>query len=125
MADTAVLPPALPQTAPIHSLAEEEVLDALDPLRHLRENAAPDVGADSGSTLLPAQPRSVLNEIIQLAFPLPPDSNAEEHGGALQNSLAIQLVVDASPGCGGVAWPAGEVSGSHRVHHSSSIHPSI
>jgi protein N-lysine methyltransferase METTL21A len=69
-------------------LAEEERLDELDPLRHLRED----------DELVPQQPHSVQNERVMLSFP------TANHGPA-----QIELVADAKPGCGGIAWPAGEV----------------
>ena len=71
-------------------LALEEQLDAVDPLRHLRQHDELD--------LVPAQPPSVHNQTLQFAFP--PDTH---------NAVSIRLLVDASPGCGGIAWPAGEV----------------
>lgn len=78
-------------------LALEEKLDALDPLRHLRN--------DDEQDIVPLQPPSVLNQTVELTFPTtacPP------------NSIVVRLSVDASPGCGGIVWPAGEVS-SNRV----------
>lgn len=74
-------------------LALEEQLDALDPLRHLRDDTELDI--------VPAQPPSVRNQTLQLAFPSP--------GTDVPNPVSIRLLVDASPGCGGIAWPAGEV----------------
>ncbi|KAI0347028.1 hypothetical protein BDW22DRAFT_1321329 [Trametopsis cervina] len=73
-------------------LALEEKLDALDPLRHLRN--------DDEQDIVPLQPPSVLNQTVELTFPTtacPP------------NSIVVRLSVDASPGCGGIVWPAGEV----------------
>lgn len=75
-------------------LALEEKLDELDPLRHLRKD----------DDIVPVQPPSILNQTLELTFP-PPDS----HDVHLSKPLHIQLCVDASPGCGGIAWPAGEV----------------
>jgi hypothetical protein len=78
--------------APDAELAEEERLDALDPLRHLREDedAADD---QDGMPLAPAQPRN------------PCGLQTFDFGG----SVSVALAVDAAPGCGGLAWPAGEV----------------
>ncbi|KAI0356719.1 hypothetical protein OH77DRAFT_227793 [Trametes cingulata] len=81
-------------------LALEEQLDELDPLRHLREDPGSSDGEGAG-TIVPAQPPSIHNQTIELAFPV-----ALQDG---QGSVAIRLAVDASPGCGGIAWPAGEV----------------
>ena len=78
-------------------LAREEQLDALDPLRHL--NLSP-----TADSLVPPQPPSVHNQTLELAFPSP---HAPRQPHAVP--VAIRLAVDASPGCGGIAWPAGEV----------------
>ncbi|KAF9817674.1 hypothetical protein IEO21_03330 [Rhodonia placenta] len=74
-------------------LLREENLDDLDPLRHLRGSADAD-----DADLVPAQPPSILDQTIELTFP----SDTSE-------TVSITLAVDASPGCGGIAWPAGEV----------------
>ncbi|KAI0676805.1 putative methyltransferase-domain-containing protein [Trametes maxima] len=84
-------------------LALEEKLDELDPLRHLREDGSDD------ENLVPVQPPSVHNQTIQLAFPAAPDVAP----------VAIKLAVDASPGCGGIAWPAGEVLASYISRRGS------
>ncbi|KAI0643742.1 putative methyltransferase-domain-containing protein [Trametes meyenii] len=78
-------------------LALEEKLDELDPLRHLREDGSDD------EHLVPLQPPSVHNQTIRLVFPTAPDVRP----------VPIKLAVDASPGCGGIAWPAGEVLASY------------
>ncbi|KAL1741586.1 putative methyltransferase-domain-containing protein [Schizophyllum fasciatum] len=88
--------------------ALEENLDYADPLRHLMHGA--DEGDDGPATdvtvlpppsLLPEQRPSVLGDTITLAFPDP-----VAHKGA--QPVNIQLKVDASPGCGGMHWPAGQ-----------------
>ncbi|EIN10826.1 hypothetical protein PUNSTDRAFT_51401 [Punctularia strigosozonata HHB-11173 SS5] len=73
---------------PAVDLAEEERLDELDPLRHLRDD----------DELVPSQPHSVQNERLTLSFPT-----------ADNGPVQIELLADAKPGCGGIAWPAGEV----------------
>ncbi len=82
----------------LSDLALEEKLDALDPLRHLRN--------DDGDErdIVPIQPPSIHNQTLELTFPTAGSLNAE---GVFQ--VLIRLLVDASPGCGGIAWPAGEV----------------
>ncbi|KAG0699849.1 putative methyltransferase-domain-containing protein [Suillus ampliporus] len=52
---------------------------------------------DEDTAVVPSQPRSILGETIRLSFPV--DSPL----------VSISLKVDASNGCGGIAWPAGEV----------------
>ncbi|KAI0959386.1 hypothetical protein AcW1_004223 [Taiwanofungus camphoratus] len=79
-------------------LVLEEKLDELDPLRHLRND---DDLQSNG--IVPVQPPSVHGQIIHLSFPT--FSIADD----VPDPVAIKLAVDASPGCGGIAWPAGEV----------------
>lgn len=76
----------------------DEALDALDPLRHLRGDESLADDGDSQS-IVPIQPRSTSNELIRLSFP--------DRG--CSTIIHVVLKVDASPGCGGIAWPAGEV----------------
>ncbi|KAI0028306.1 putative methyltransferase-domain-containing protein [Vararia minispora EC-137] len=71
------------------AIADEERLDQQDPLRHLREHA----------TIIPPQPTSVQNALLDLAVPLPTP----------HPPIRLTLAVDAAPGCGGITWPAGEV----------------
>ncbi|KAF9246900.1 putative methyltransferase-domain-containing protein [Melanogaster broomeanus] len=84
-----------------NEIALDEALDALDPLRHLRNDENVD-HHDESQNVVPIQPRSVHNEMIRLSFP---DHSADGCPAVIQ----ITLKVDASPGCGGIAWPAGEV----------------
>jgi hypothetical protein len=60
----------------MNSVALGEMLDALDPLRHLRE--------DTNDELVPPQIPTVINQTIELAFP------------PLKHT--VKLMVDASPG---------------------------
>lgn len=71
----------------------EENLDIIDPLRHLRND---------DKDIVPAQPPSIHNQIVRLQFP--------PFGDHLIDPITVTLAVDAAPGCGGIAWPAGEVS---------------
>ncbi|KAG8700289.1 hypothetical protein FRC08_004784 [Ceratobasidium sp. 394] len=81
----------------MNEVALDEKLDALDPLRHLRDNA--------DSELVPPQIPTVVNQTTELNFPpLEPP---------------VKLVVDAGPGCGGVAWPAGEVLSRYLARRRS------
>lgn len=72
----------------------DERLDELDPLRHLRQD-------HHGDALVPIQPESIQDQVIELSFSSSADSAI--------TPISIKLAVDASPGCGGIAWPAGEV----------------
>ncbi|KAG8846671.1 hypothetical protein FRC20_002927 [Serendipita sp. 405] len=79
---------------PGSDIAEEEQLDFSDPLRHLRVD---------DEALVPVQPPSIQRQIQNLNF----------------GSVELQLLVDAGPGCGGIAWPAGEVLSNYLVHRGS------
>ncbi|KAJ7667700.1 putative methyltransferase-domain-containing protein [Mycena polygramma] len=56
-----------------------------------------------GSDILPNQIPSVQQEMLSLSF-----SGADI-------TISVDLMLDASPGCGGVAWPAGEVLARYLV----------
>jgi len=93
---------------PLNEIARDEQLDIINPLRHLMEQSDDDIDIDPDtpepSKLLPVLPRqshSVQNEIHDLSF-------VNDHD-ASQLPITITLFVDASPGCGGIAWPAGQV----------------
>lgn len=89
--------------ASLNEIALDEALDILDPLRHLRTDANGFARDDEDTVVVPSQPRSILGETIRLTFP------------AESPLVSISLKVDASHGCGGIAWPAGEV-GSLVLH---------
>ncbi|OBZ71910.1 hypothetical protein A0H81_08267 [Grifola frondosa] len=72
-------------------LAQE---DDVDPLSHLRRDDDPD-------NIVPVQPPSIHDQTIKLSF--------SSHGDGLPSPIIITLAIDAAPGCGGIAWPAGEV----------------
>lgn len=57
-----------------------------------------------------------------IAPPRPPTTtvDAESHI-AVPGTPGVRLKVDAGPGCGGIAWPAGEVS---RMLPDRAVHPS-
>ena len=75
-------------------LEREELLDAEDPFRHLRDDDESDIHKLSVATcFIPTQQPSIKDQIIQLSF----------------GKVSVRLAVDAGPGCGGIAWPAGEV----------------
>ncbi|KAG6903314.1 hypothetical protein C0995_013067 [Termitomyces sp. Mi166 len=81
----------------------DEALDEIDPLRHLMHQSDDDGGGgNEPKILVPKQRRSVQGETLHLSFSSP----------CSQLSVEIALAVDASPGCGGITWPAGEVCSS-------------
>ncbi|KAI5894215.1 S-adenosyl-L-methionine-dependent methyltransferase [Schizophyllum commune H4-8] len=98
----------------------EENLDYADPLRHLMHGADDfsddgegDDGPHADATVLPAQRPSILGDTITLTFP---DSVA--HVGA--TPVNVRLKVDASPGCGGMHWPAGQTLGNYLAWRGAS-----
>jgi len=93
-------------TAVNSPLELEETLDELNPLRHFSEDEEPSL-----QDVLPAQPPSVHNQLAQLVFPSSQDG--------ISRDLTVKLAVDASPGCGGVAWPAGEVLSKYIARNGS------
>jgi hypothetical protein len=101
-----------------NELALEEALDALDPLRHFRYDDNDIQGHDPCDvSVLPMQPQSAIKQITNLSF-------GGHISGEYREQLSIKLAVDASPGCGGVAWPAGQVN--HQLSYKrelSQIHP--
>lgn len=88
----------------------DEHLDSTDPLGHLMNDdelegiiSAEGLLRDSSSRselldVLPQHSHSIQDGILKLYFVNGP-----------HNPLSISLAVDASPGCGGLAWPAGQV----------------
>lgn len=81
----------------------EENLDIIDPLRHLRN--------DNKTDIVPVQPPSIHNQTVQLQFP--------PSGEGASDPISIALAVDAAPGCGGIAWPAGEVLSAYLARRGS------
>jgi hypothetical protein len=67
------------------------------PLRHFFLAPESDNHNDDDMLLLPAP--SIRDQIIQIKFEATPPHHA----------ISLSLSVDAGPGCGGIAWPAGEV----------------
>jgi len=99
--------------APCNDFELEERLDLKDPFRHLMKQQDDDLqDADglaraSASTLelltvLPQQCHSVEDDgLLKLSF--------SHDWKNVRSPLSISLHVDATPGCGGLAWPAGQV----------------
>lgn len=78
----------------VDNLMESEILDNIDPLRHLRVD---------DEAIVPIQPPSTQRQTQALSF----------------GHVHLDLLVDAGPGCGGIAWPAGEVLSNYLVHKGS------
>lgn len=77
----------------------DEALDLSEPLRHFSSSSSDDLGVFDQTAIVAEQPRSVHAHIQELSF---------VNSG--RTDLSIKLQIDASPGCGGMAWPAGMVS---------------
>jgi protein N-lysine methyltransferase METTL21A len=78
----------------VNDLIEAEIQDNLDPLRHLRVD---------DDAFIPTQPPSTHRQIQSQTF----------------GDIQLDLLVDAGPGCGGIAWPAGQVLSNYLVHKGS------
>ncbi|KAF9057446.1 putative methyltransferase-domain-containing protein [Panaeolus papilionaceus] len=83
---------------PCGDIALDEKLDFEDPLRHLKDdNELEGVIASEGL----ARSSKSVSELLTIE--------------SLPKPLPISLHVDAAPGCGGLAWPAGQILGSYLV----------
>ncbi|KAF8974677.1 putative methyltransferase-domain-containing protein [Flammula alnicola] len=101
----------LDSTLECGDIALEERLDNKNPLRHLMDDgelegviSSEGLARASASmsellTVLPQQSHSVEDGLLKLSF--------AHDWESIPKPLSISLVVDASPGCGGLAWPAG------------------
>ncbi|THV05435.1 S-adenosyl-L-methionine-dependent methyltransferase [Dendrothele bispora CBS 962.96] len=93
---------------------DEERLDIIDPLRHLRmvngqENTGTeDLASSELLAVLPDQKYSIHNKTLQLTY-------LQEQNNDSSEAISVTLTVDASPGCGGVVWPAGQILSSYLV----------
>ena len=108
--------PVLDQYPP-NDLALEEALDALDPLRHyFKSFDAKDGSSTKATTLTPPQPSLTVRETVELSF----GTEIFDTHQFPRAPISISLAVDASPGCGGIAWPAGQVnlSSSRNIYNS-------
>jgi predicted nicotinamide N-methyase len=65
---------------------------------------------DDSDLLLPAPAPPIHAEIIRIDF------ETQTH-----QTIALSLSVDAGPGCGGIAWPAGEVLASYISRRGSTL----
>lgn len=92
----------------LDDIARDEELDALNPLRHLMDQHEDISDASKPLSVLPRQSHSIQNEIHELSFVNDRDTS--------QPPITITLSVDASPGCGGIAWPAGQVRASNSAN---------
>ncbi|KAI4519093.1 S-adenosyl-L-methionine-dependent methyltransferase [Schizophyllum commune Loenen D] len=94
----------------------EENLDYADPLRHLMHGAddfSDDDVPHTDATVLPAQRPSILGDTITLTFPDP-----VAHVGVAP--VKVRLKVDATSGCGGMHWPAGQTLGNYLAWRGAS-----
>lgn len=64
---------------------------------------------DGDASIAPPQNPTVHDQVVGRLF---------EAG---ESTISVTLAVDAGPGCGGIAWPAGEVSTDHGTRVLSSL----
>jgi len=89
-------------------MEDEKTLEDIDlPLRHFFL-ASDDL--DGSDLLLPAPAPSIRDRIVQINFEVP-----------LHRTIALSLSVDPGPGCGGIAWPAGEVLATYIAKRGSAL----
>ncbi|KAF5370036.1 hypothetical protein D9758_001342 [Tetrapyrgos nigripes] len=94
--------------------ADEERLDLIDPLRRLRmvngqENSGTsDLASSELLSILPGQQYSMQDKTLQLTFLKNQDHNTS-------GLISVTLLVDATPGCGGIVWPAGQILSNYLV----------
>ncbi|KAH9482956.1 Protein-lysine N-methyltransferase EFM6 [Psilocybe cubensis] len=109
----------LDSSLPENEFFRDEILDSRDPLRHLMDDselegiiASDGLARPSGSlsellTVLPQQSQSVHDGLLTLSF--------AHTWPSIPSPISTSLVVDAAPGCGGLAWPAGQILASYLV----------
>lgn len=107
------------------AIALDELLDGQDPLRHLRHDSELDGIIDSKGlerasasssellTVLPQQSHSVQDGLLKLSF--------SHNWESPPSPISIFLAIDAAPGCGGLAWPAGQVHPDRLVKSFSVV----
>lgn len=113
LASLCLSPPSSPNSNMQNAMGLEATGDdGSDPLWYLMNDelegiivsdglARPSASASELLNVLPQQSHSVKDGMLRLSF--------DHEWKDVSNPLEISLVVDASPGCGGLAWPAGQV----------------
>jgi hypothetical protein len=87
---------------------EEDTLDAVAvPLRRLFAPEEDGFDYNPDDLLLPAP--HPLHQIVQIEFVAPLHQHCPKESESSYRTIALSLFVDPRPGCGGIAWPAGEV----------------
>jgi len=88
---------------------EENTLRAIEaPLRRLFASKDDDDDDDNSDDLLPSTP-PLLHQIVEIKFVAPCHRHQSEESESSYRTITLSLSVDPRPGCGGIAWPAGEV----------------
>jgi hypothetical protein len=87
---------------------DEDTLRAIEaPLRRLFASKHDDDDNDDDNSDDPAPP--LLHKIVQINFVAPCHRHQAEESQSSYRTITLSLSVDPKPGCGGIAWPAGEV----------------
>ena len=91
-------------------IALDEHLDNKDPLRHLmNDNELEGIISNEGLTRASSSRSELLDVLLQQSHSIQDGILKLSFANDPHNPLFISLAVDASPGCGGLAWPAGQV----------------
>ncbi|KII95938.1 hypothetical protein PLICRDRAFT_170534 [Plicaturopsis crispa FD-325 SS-3] len=99
-------PPDLTLTRKRNSSPPIDLGTDAHPLAHFMSS---DHDSDGGQPIVPTQLPTVLHSTLLLSFPRPVSKTIVDEKDEDAPAVSIRLAVDASPGCGGVAWPAGQV----------------
>ena len=87
---------------------EEDTLRAIEaPLRRLFASKDDDDDDNSDDLQPPAPP--LPHQIVQFNFVAPCHPQLSEELESSYRTITLSLSVNPKPGCGGIAWPAGEV----------------
>jgi len=89
---------------------ENALEDVEVPLRHFFSPSELGNQDNSDNMLLPVPAPSIRDQTIQINFEAP-----------LHRTITLSLSVDAGPGCGGIAWPAGQVLASYIARRGSAL----
>ncbi|KAJ4472180.1 putative methyltransferase-domain-containing protein [Lentinula aciculospora] len=89
-----------------------------EPFRYFRvgeENAGTqDLANTELLSVLPGHHYSINEKILRLEF-----HNFQDNNRLGQEPISINLRVDASPGCGGIVWPAGQILSNYLIRKGS------
>ncbi|KIK65598.1 hypothetical protein GYMLUDRAFT_978907 [Collybiopsis luxurians FD-317 M1] len=101
-----------PQSDEERNPVDDEKYELDEPFRYFRvgeeQLGTQDLARTELLSVLPGQSYSINDKTLRLDF-------ESQH----QGTVSITLQVDASPGCGGVVWPAGQILSSYLIRRGS------